>query len=140
MSKPNNVIARKLANEFGEEAVETSGRATCRGVEHLQSRKRLKEKYQRQQLAVQVVLDATVNYQSLSSEKREQMIAIQYQSVSMHCKKVAHERARAYWEETQKTLRSDDKPCLPPLPSSSPPKNPLKKRGIRALLKALPVM
>lgn len=138
--KDERKIAMKLANEFGKEAVETSGRATCRGVEHLESKKLLKEKCQRQHLAVQVVLDACVNYQSLTAEKREQMIAIQYQSVSLHCKKVAHERARAYWEETQKTLDSDKQCVLSPHPSSAIPRRPSKSRGLRAFLKGLPVM
>lgn len=164
--KDERKIATKLVNEFGEQAVESSGRATRRGVEHLQSKRLFNEKQQRQQLAVQVVLDAENSYRSLPPDKREQVIAIQYQSLSSHCQKVAHERARAYWEETEREtatstttpeLSSSAVPPSSPLVSSSPSQLPpatptssssarkgngveRRRRGLRALLKSLPVM
>ena len=151
-------IAIKLTKEFQLEDIERSGLATCRGIEHLHSKKSFNERHQRHQLAVQVVRDACIKYQTLTSEKREKMIAIQYASVCLHSKKTAHDRARAYWEETQKVLDSDDdESCIPPPPptsssSSSSTKSrksikgspfrgsPSMRRGIRALRKALPVM
>ena len=150
--------AIKLSREYGAKEIELSGLATCRGIEHLDSKKSFDERHQRTQLAVQVVLDASIQYRRLTRERRDKVIAIQYASVCLHSKKLAHDRARVYWEETKKTLESDDHGSgVPPPPprsssSSSSSKNrksirgspwlgsPSKRRGIRALLKALPAI
>lgn len=103
--------AAKFAATHGVPAVEASGRATCRGLEHMTSRRMSNEREQRQRVATQVVLDGCSYLpparRRLSMDHKEQLIAIQYQSVTKHCQLVAHERARAYWKETQDVFRED---------------------------------
>lgn len=109
--KEERKAAARLAASQGVPAVEASGRASCRGLEHMTNRRMSNEREQRQRVATQVVLDGCSYLppakRRLSMEHREQLIAMQYQSVTKHCQDVAHERARAYWKETQDMFKED---------------------------------
>jgi hypothetical protein len=91
-------IVKKLVNKLGETAVENTGATTCRGLEHLLSKKRFSERLGRQRLALELVLNVQ-RKQYLQGTRRQEIIAYQYRNVSTYCTAAAHKRAQAYWEE-----------------------------------------